>query len=168
MSETIVPVVYASIGMAIATIIYGILVEKHYVGKISVALNCLNVLLLAITLSQSQIWVIILLIIYASLGVALVIYKWYKKRNNQHQGTAVQVAAHLFGSKLFGSLSLAIALDQFTPPVFSTQLLTFFKGLHSGFGIFQIVPVIFSWLIILCVVLILAGIVLLFTFLKNR
>lgn len=168
MSETIVPTVYGTLGMALFTIAFGIFVEKYYVGRWSIIFNCINVVFLVVSLNLSQILEMILLIIYAIMGGLLVFYKGHKRKEGRRQGDAIQVVAHLFGSKAFGSLSLAIALDGIIQPIFSTQLLTYFKAQSLAFQIFDYIPVVFSWLFLSVIVFFMAGIVLLYSYFRSK
>lgn len=133
---------------ALATITYGIFVEKHYVSRASIWLNCINVVFLTLTLDFSRFIMIILLIAYAVMG-------WYLIRLKGH-GKVKQ----LFGSKPYGSLSLALALDEFNNSIWFRYLVTCLEQISPSFQFLEGNIVLFSWAIILVVVVIIQIIVL--------
>ncbi len=79
LSENFLTPIYATIGMAIVTIIIGIFIEKHFVSKYSIGLNCVNVVFLAVVLPKTEILTLFLLIVYAFLGGTLIFIKWRRQ-----------------------------------------------------------------------------------------
>jgi hypothetical protein len=140
---SIIPSPIIAILFALATIIHGIFVEKHYVSRSSIWFNCANVLILILTLDFSRVMAIVFLVIYAVLG-------WYLIRLKGH-GEVKQ----LFGSKPYGSLSLALALDELNGSIWFRYILTYLEQLsHTQFEFIENNIILFSWAIILIVVVI--------------
>jgi len=110
--------------------------------------NCVNVIILAMTLDVSRVMIIILLGIYAIMG-------WILVKSEGH-GTMKQ----LFGSKPHGSLSLALALDEFNGSIWFRQLLEFLEQTIPQLSFFESNIVLFSWVIIGIVSFAIQGIVL--------
>jgi hypothetical protein len=140
---------WVEIVLAFATIVFGILVEKWYVSKYSIAFNAVNTIILAFTLDASQIITIILLIVYAVIGA-------YSIRSKGHN-----TVKQLFGSKCYGSLSLALASDQLNRSFLTRSILAFLEQFIPSLQILEQNIVVFSWMMIAVVVFVIQGIVLL-------
>jgi len=144
---------------SLITLAYGILVEKYFVEKRSVIFNALNTIVLAMTtdffLFGIEYLGFIPLIAYVFIG-------WRLVRVEGHNW-----AKHPFGCKVYGSLSLALAINDFNGSSWFMpflNMLGFFihsdNPLYSSLDFFQSNIVLFSFLAILIVVIILQIVVL--------
>lgn len=131
----IIPLTIGAVLLALITIAFGIFFEKYYVGRNSMIFNSLNVLILAMTINIPA-STLILLIIYAAMG-------WASTRV-----TGYSAAKQLFGSKVYGSLSLALALDETDGSAWAKNLLEFLASKVSVFQFFGDKIVVFACLII--------------------
>lgn len=153
MSATIVPTVYVALGLGLATTAFGIFVEKHFVCKWSILFNCIGMAAMALTLKTSEVLAFILLILYAVAGAVIVFSKW--------KGTVANIVKQLFGSKMYGSISLAFVANSLDGSYISKQVLYFLES--QGFTkLFDSYIVFFSWILIAILVYLISGFVLLF------
>jgi hypothetical protein len=161
MSETLAPTVYVSIGLALATTLFGIFVEKYYVSKWTIVFNGLGIASLALALDTSQILDACLLFSYVIVGIVLVLFISKKTFNGKN------LIKHLFGSKIYGSIALAYAFNDLNGSFFTKQYLTLLE--NNGFPkIFDNYLLAFSWMSIITLILLASGIVIVWSHFNKK
>jgi hypothetical protein len=157
MSETIAPTVFVSIGLALATTLFGIFIEKYYVSKWTILFNILGIASLALALKTYQILDACLLFVYVIGGVLLVLFiskKTFKGKN---------IIPHFFGSKMYGSIALVYAFNDLNGSSFTNQYLLFLES--NGFPkIMDNYLLAFSWMSTISLILLASGIVLIWSY----
>lgn len=159
MSEPIASTAIVAVGLGLFTSGFGVFVEKHYVSKWTIIFNCVGIASLALSLNTSQILEFILLFFYAFAGFAFIL----SKRNINGKN----YVKHFFGSKLYGSVALAYAFNDLNGSYVSRQILSFLESF--GFPpLFDNNLIIFSWILIITLVLVASLIVIAYSNLRTR